>query len=204
MQSSLSNKHSGFTLVELMIAIMIFAIIGIISYRTLSSLVTTKQVVTTTQEKWNGISSTINWLNNAWDRSIPLVVRDENGIIIPAIIGKDKIAGKFDSQLELTLCGYIRDTNYGYSPPRRIGFRFKDNNLYLVTWPALNRIQTTQPQLDLLVDKVADFDLSFLYPDRQWRNTWPQAGMRIDQMPVAMRVVLTMQSGEKIMRQWAN
>ncbi len=38
-------KTTGFTLIELLVAIAIFAIISIISYRTLSSLITTKETM---------------------------------------------------------------------------------------------------------------------------------------------------------------
>lgn len=196
------KKQIGFTLIELMVAILIFAVISIISYRTLASLVTTKQIVTTTQDKWNGIGNAISWLTTACSRAIPLVVRDENGVIIPAVIGKDNISGKFDAQLELTLSGYIRDPIYGSAAPKRLGFRYINNQLFLVTWPALNRVITTQPQVDLLMDQVASFKQAFLYPDKQWRDEWPPRGVSVDKMPYGLKVIIVMQSGEIIMRQW--
>ena len=197
------KKHCGFTLIELMVAILIFAIISIISYRTLASLVTTKQIVTATQDKWSGIGNAVNWLNTSWNRSIPLVIRDENGTVIPAIIGKDKLAGAFDAQLELTLSGYIGDPVYGSTPPKRLGFRFDDGKLFLVTWPVLNRVISTAPQLDLLVDNVSSFQQSFLYPDKQWRNDWPPTGSAVNKMPVGLKVTMVMNSGETIERLWA-
>lgn len=199
---SYSNKRSGFTLVELMVAIIIFAIISIISYRTLSSLVTTKQVVTNTQDKWSGVVNTISLIGNAWSRSIPLVVRDENGTLIPAVIGKDKLERSSDAQLELTLSGYIHDPIFGSIRPRRLGFRFTNGKLYLVTWPVLHRVRTTQPQIDLLMDNVTSFQQSFIYPDKQWRNEWPPAGEPIDTLPVGLKVTIVMKSGETIIRQF--
>lgn len=198
-----SNFKNGFTLIELMVAILIFSIISIISYRTLSSLVATKQIVSSTQEKWSGIGSAVNWLNTSWNHAMPIVVRDENGTLIPAVIGKNKLSGNFDSQLEITLSGYIRDPNYGSTPPKRLGFRFTNGQLFLVTWPVLNRVRTTEPQLDLLMDNIADFVVEFLYPDKIWRDIWPQNNMAIDQMPLGLRIKITMKSGEVIMRQWA-
>ena len=197
-----SNFKKGFTLIELLVAIMIFAVISVISYRTLASLVSTKQIVTNTQEKWSGIGNAVNWLTTAWNRCLPLVVRDQSGNIIPALIGKTKLDGDFDAQLELTLSGFIRDPNYGSTPPKRLGFRFINGQLFLVTWPVLNRVPGTQPQLDLLMNNVAEFKPEFLYPDRQWRDVWPQSGMAIDQMPLGLRVTIEMTTGEIIMRQW--
>lgn len=186
-----------------MVAILIFAIISIISYRTLASLVATKQIVTSTQNKWSGIGNAVSWLNTSWNRSIPLVVRDENGTLIPAIIGKNKLDGAFDAQLEFTLSGYIRDPIYGSTPPKRLGFRFDNGKLYLVTWPVLNRVISTQPQLDLLMDNVSTFQQSFLYPDNQWHDDWPAVGMQLNRMPMGLKVDIVMNSGESIVRQWA-
>jgi general secretion pathway protein J len=198
------NKKSGFTLIELMVAILIFAVISIISYRTLASLVATKQIVTTTQDKWSGFGNAVSWLTTSWNRSIPLVIRDENGNIIPAVIGKDKLNGAFDAQLEMTLSGYIGDPIYGSTPPKRLGFRFDSGKLFLVTWPVLNRVITTQPQLDLLMDNVASFQQSFLYPDKQWRDDWPATGAaQQNLMPQGLRITIIMNSGETIIRQWA-
>lgn len=196
-------KSHGFTLIELMVAIFIFAIIAIISYRTLSSLVSTQQIVTSTQDKWSGIGNAVSWLTSSWNRSIPLVVRDENGSLLPAVLGKDKLSGNFDAQLELTLSGYIRDPIYGSTPPKRLGFRYINGQLFLVTWPVLNRVVTTQPQLDLLMDNVASFQQSFLYPDKQWRDEWPPSNVPIDKMPMGLKVTILMKSGETIIRQWA-
>ena len=194
-------KRSGFTLVELMVAILIFSIISIISYRTLASLVTTKQIVTSTQDKWSGIVNAVSLISSSWTRSIPLTVRDENGNLIPAIIGKDKLDRASDSQLEFTLSGFISDPVFGSIRPRRLGFRFDNGKLFLVTWPVLNRVRTTQPQLDLLMDDVASFQQSFIYPDKTWHDEWPPLGIPIDQLPLGLRITIVTKKGETIMRQ---
>src|SRR6185437_6698128 len=131
-----------------------------------------------------------------------LTVRDENGILIPAIIGKVKLERATDSQLELTLSGSISNPIFGTIRPRRLGFRFDDGKLFLVTWPVLNRVRTTQPQLDLLMDNIASFQQSFIYPDKTWHDEWPPAGIPIDQLPMGLKVTIVTKNGETIMRQF--
>ena len=196
-------KNHGFTLIELLVALVIFAIISIISYRTLSSLITTKETISRVEEKWSGITNGINIISIAWHRVIPLVVRSENGLIIPAVWGKNRLGSNSDAQLEFTVSGSIGDPVYGSTPPRRVGFRFQNNKLYLVIWPVLNRIDTTRPQLDILIENVALMTVNFLYPDQQWRDIWPQPGMNLDQMPLGIKIYIKMQSGEEFIRQWA-
>lgn len=203
MNKTIKHQQKGFTLIELMVAIMIFAIISIISYRAISSLVTTKRVVTDAQEKWGGIARAVNKISGAWDRAIPLAARDENGVLIPAMMGKNKLSGNFDSQIELTVSGYIGDPIYGAMPPKRIGFRFVNGKLYMVTWPFMNRVPGNQPQINLLLENVDTFSAGYYYPDKQWRDTWPLDNSNFTNLPPGFKIYIKMNSGEEINRQWA-
>lgn len=197
------SRNKGFTLIELMVAVMIFAIISIISYKTLSSLITTKEVVTATQNKWGNLAKTISQLSTSVNRAIPLVIRDENGIIQPAILGKAKLSTKYDAQLEFTLSGFIGDQEYGSVPPKRVGFRFVRDTLYLVSWPVLNRAPHTQPELRIILNNIQKFTISYLYPDKSWQDSWPAPGMDYTTFPLAIKIYMKTNSDEEITRQWA-
>ncbi|MDQ5920942.1 MAG: ral secretion pathway protein [Pseudomonadota bacterium] len=201
---SSSGKTLGFTLIELMVAIFIFAIISIMSYRIISSLVTTKQVVTQAQDKWGGIARAVNKISTLWSKAIPLAVRDENGMLVPAVLGKNKLSGNFDAQIEFTTAGFIGDPEYGSVPPRRIGFRYLNGKLYMITWLYMNRALGNQPQVELLLDNVDKFTVEFLYPDKVWRDTWPLDIGNFVVIPPGFRIYIKMKSKEEITRQWAN
>ena len=195
--------YSGFTLIELMIAIMVFAVITMISYRVISSLIKTKEVITAVHNKWGGLSNAIIRLNKSINQVIPLTVLGADGNILSAIQGKFKLENKFDAQLELTESGFIGDQIYGSSPPRRIGYRFADKRLYLVTWPVLNRVINTIPRMDILLENVQSFDVKFLYLDGKWREIWPTNPIDSDKFPTGVRVNIKLMSKEEITRQWA-
>jgi general secretion pathway protein J len=197
------RKKTGFTLIELMIAIMIFAIISVISYRIISALLITKQVVTDSQNKWGSLARAINRISGAIHGAIPLVIRDYNGAIIPATLGRSKLEQKFDAQLEMTVSGRVGDAVYGIFPPKRVGFRFIGGTLYLVSWPVLNRVITTTPRVDVLLRDVSEFTVSFLYPDMQWRDSWPLDVPSVDKLPSGIKINIVMKSGESILRQWS-
>ena len=197
------NKNRGFTLIELMVAIIIFAFISVISYRIVTSLVTTKEVAGKAQAKWGDLSLAMSNFNSSRSRSIPLVARDGQGNILPAVLGKSKLGSLYDSQLEMTVSGYIGNEVQGTSPPKRIGYRFYNGSLYLVTWPVLNRVLQTQPEIDLLVSNVNNFTVQYRYPDQQWRDTWPPDGGDPTVLPSGLKVSLNLKSGESIDRSWA-
>ncbi len=197
------RKYQGFTLIELMVAIMIFAIISIMSYRIISSLLITKQIVTANQAKWGNLAQAINRMNGAISKSIPLPVRDNNGSILSAVIGKNKLTSLYDAQLELTTSGNIGDPIYGSNPPKRIGFRFLNGVLYIISWPVLNRIVNTNPRIDVLLENISTFDVMFLYPDKQWRDTWPLDNGSAQILPAGIKINIILKSKEEITRQWA-
>lgn len=197
------NKNKGFTLIELMVAIMIFSIIAVISYRTLSSLIATKDVVEAAQSKWGGISKTMNQMSVYCNRIVPLTVLDVDGSTLPAVLGRSKLSGNFDSQLEMTTSGFIGDLAYGSTPPKRIGFRYANGRLFLVIWPVLNRVPNTKPDMILLSTQVALFNVKYLYQDRQWYDSWPLSVSDYANLPIAIKMHIKMNSGEEIDRQWA-
>jgi general secretion pathway protein J len=193
----------GFTLIELMVAIIIFAIISTVSYRIITSLVITKEVAGAAQNKWGNLSLTMSNFENSWNRLIPLVARDQDGNILPALQGKPKLTGSYDSQIELSLSGNLGDQVYGVTPPKRVGYRFFNHGLYLVTWPTLNRVLTTQPEIDLLIDRVKIFEVKYLYSDNIWRDSWPPVGGDVTKFPLAIQYQLELETGESIIRSWS-
>jgi general secretion pathway protein J len=193
---------SGFTLIEIMVTVLIFAIISTVSYRIVSSLVKTNQIVEETQNKWGSLSLVSTNIGRSVNRLIPLIVRDNNGRVLPAMYGRTELSGMYDGQLEMTLSGTIGDEVTGVKPPKRVGYRLYKNTLYLVSWPVLNRSASTTPQIDVLLDDVVTFEPQFLYSDGKWYPTWPPEDSRPEVLPSAIRVDLVMKSSESITREW--
>lgn len=199
----MKNKSNGFTLIEIMVSVVIFSIIATISYRVITSLVKTKEIVDETQQKWGDISLMNSNLEMSIHRLIPLTVRDNNGGILPALYGKERLSGVYDAQLEMTLSGYIGDNVLGVKPPKRVGYRFYKDTIYLVTWPVLNRALNSVPEIDVLVGNVENFEVLYLYDNGQWNKQWPPEGGNLDELPVALQIRLGLKSGESEVRTWS-
>jgi general secretion pathway protein J len=200
------KKNRGFTLIEIIIAIIIYSIIATISYRIVTSLIITKQVTDEEQNKWSNLSLLMSHLSNDWNKSIPLSVRDQYGNLLPPLQGKDKLVGMSDAQLEFTVNGYLPN-NLFYNtviPPKRIGYRFYNGAIYLITWPMLNRVQQTRPEITLMMDGIKSFNLEYMYPDQTWKPVWPPlTATESNVMPKSFRLKMVLKTGEEINRQWA-
>jgi general secretion pathway protein J len=194
------KKNDGFTLIELLVAISIFAIIAVIAYETISSLANTKQIIAKNQQKWTGLVNTIDDISLFWHDSIPLMVRDNDGNLEAALVGQQILQNKTDGQLELTVAGYVGNTITGVVPPKRVAFRYKNHQLYLIIWPVLNRAMTTRPDVELLLDNVESFKIQYLYSDRQWHDTWPDNSNDFASLPFGVKIYLKLESGEEVTR----
>lgn len=194
------KKNSGFTLVELLVAVAIFAIISVIAYETIASLANTKQIITKNQQKWTGLVNAIDDISLFWHDSIPLMIRNNDGNLEAALVGQQILQNKTDGQLELTVAGYVGNIISGSVPPKRVGFRYQNHKLYLIIWPVLNRAMTTRPEVEMLLDNVDDFKIQYLYSDRQWHDTWPDNSSDFANMPFGLKVYLKLASGEEVTR----
>lgn len=197
------KPSTGFTLIELMVAAIILAIISVVSYRLISSLVITKEVANSAQEKWGDLSLIVSRFGDDLKRLIPLTIRDQNGNMLPALLGKARLIDKYDAQLEWSISGSIGDEVYGTSPPKRVGYRFDNGAVYRVYWTQLNRVQSSKPEIVLLVKNVKNFAVEYQYQDKQWRDYWPNKNSNnLMQLPNAIRITLELDSGELIQRNW--
>ena len=70
----------------------------------------------------------------------------------------------------------------------------------MVTWPVLNRVLTTVPQIDLLIDNVQTFSVLYLYQDKQWHDSWPPEGGDPTVLPRAVKLQYQLKSGESVER----
>lgn len=194
----------GFTLIELMVAITIFAIITTISYRTISSLIITKERLTNAQKKWGSVVNAVSLISDSLNKIIPLTIRGNSGELLPALIGLEKLNSKNDSQLEFTISGYIKDQVIGTIPPKRIGFRFVQGDLYIVFWPVLNRAPLTVPSAELVLSNIKEFKIEYYGNDKKWYLNWPmQNTQSISILPKGIRLYMRLDSGEEITRVWA-
>ena len=200
----LKFKNAGFTLIELLVAIFIFAIISVISYRTISAIIKTQQVINTTQNKWGSIAATLNQFDYNWNSVIPLAIRDQSGTLVPAVIVQPNINTNFDAQLWFTRSGSIGDAQYGVTSPKRIGFRYLNGTLYLLIWPYMNSLSDTSPQVTVLLTNIDIFTVSVLLPNQQWADTWPQTPTDFTNIPRGLQIYIKLKSGEEMTRQWAH
>lgn len=173
--------ESGFTLLELLIAIAIFSIIVSFVYASLNTVLNSKQRNDEYLAWLAKLQLGLNLMERDIEQSVNRPIRNEFGDTQGAMIS-GSISGLL---LELTRGGHANPMLLPRSDLQRVGYQLDEEKLYRLTWPALDRAQETEPRRQLLFDGVKDVDLTFFDQGMERRDQWPPSTNLGNDQPVA-------------------
>jgi len=161
--------ESGFTLLELLIAITIFSIIVSFVYAGLNAVLDSKQRTDKHLAWLAQLQLGMNLMQRDIEESVERPIRNEYGDS-QAAMTSDGFSGLL---LELTRGGYANPMKLPRSDLQRVGYQLEEEKLYRLTWPTLDRAQNSEPRRQLLFDGVKEFDLVFFDQAMERHTRWP-------------------------------
>jgi general secretion pathway protein J len=164
------RRAAGFTLLELLVALAIFAVLATIAYGALNSVLTARRAVEAKGERLAALQTALMVMERDVEQAVPREVRDEFGDRQPALIG----GGTGTAVLALTRDGWRNPLGLARSNLQRVAYAFNDGRLLRASWSILDRAPDSQPYSEVLLDKVTAVDVRFLGADGQWSGYWPQ------------------------------
>ncbi len=192
------KRAQGFTLLEVLIAVVIFALLGLVGYSGLDAVLKARARLDDENRQWRSIA--LFWVRLERDLSafVERPVRVRGSLPQAAFLGETTAIGEFAAQLELTRLGA---EDAGNSPPERVAYRLRNGKVEWLLWPALDSAPRSMPDIAVLLEHVAS--LEFSYRDRAglWNLRWPLSSDTGH--PTAVKVQLKLESGEAITRLYA-
>jgi len=190
-----SAKHyAGFTLLELLIAISILALLSVLGYRALSALTDSEVRLTEEATRWRTLDQLFTRLESDMRMAQPRAIRAPNGSE-PAWLGTTDPSGNADVRFSRA------GTEFSVEPDsagQRLAYRFRNGTVEVVYSPYLDIGPATPSTAYVLADGITSFHVSYLDPAGEWRDSWP---IRSDTpLPRAVRVQLGLAAGEIIER----
>lgn len=174
------SRTSGFTLLELLIAMAIFAIMAVMAYGGLHAVLDTVESTSARAERYRQLQRTLALLQEDLMQAQPRSVRDGLGDTEAAMRGG---LGEEVLSLTRTVPEWIEQD--GRSRLQRVSYRFRDGRLQRWLWPLPDRTQASQPLIRNLVSAEA---IQLRFYDNAWTSYWPVSG---SVLPKAVEIVLT-------------
>jgi len=159
----------GFTLLELLIAIAIFAILGLATYRMLDSVLSTDAATRSHEQQLRELVRAMA----AFERDVLQVavrpIRDPFGDPQPALRSEPSDA----SALELTRAGWRNPLGQPRAELQRVRWQLSGEQWQRRYWRVLDQAQDSQPQVQQALDGVQALSLRYLDDEGQWHADWP-------------------------------
>ncbi|MCG6965048.1 MAG: type II secretion system minor pseudopilin GspJ [Chromatiaceae bacterium] len=173
------------TLLEVLVAVAILAVVSVMAYGGLRAVLDADEVTAQRAADLTDLQRAFTLLGNDLAQLVSRPVRDAYGDSRPALDGTRP------AYLEWTRGGWRNPAGQARSTLQRVAYRLEDGSLIRDSWYVLDRAQDTQPETSVLLTGLTDLRFMMLAQDRQWHDSWPiaEAG-GAPTLPIAVDVTL--------------
>lgn len=156
LKNSTHKKHSGFTLLELMVAISIFAIISLLAMGGLSQVLDTQAHTEKKMQSLTQFQMFFTIMSRELQQLSLRPIRDEYGAVIGSLNSEtsEGIAG-----IEFTHQG--RFTLGNSTSLQRVAYYLEDHQLIKKIWPVLDRVEDSQAIKRVVLKEIDELNFSF-------------------------------------------
>ncbi|MGA9422907.1 MAG: type II secretion system minor pseudopilin GspJ [Rhodanobacteraceae bacterium] len=173
----------GFSLIELLIALAVFAAMAAAAYGGLAQIARTRTALAVEQDRFAAIGRAVSDMERDLAQTVARPVRGNYGAEQPALVGTA-------THVELTRLGFANPRAEARSNLERAIYAYDDHKLQRGRYAALDRAPDAAPDTRVLLDQVADLHLRYLGGDNHWREVWPPPdlanGDPLTSLPVAV------------------
>ena len=163
---------AGFTLLELLIAIALFALLGLGTYRMLEAVLRSDEAVRAQERILRDISRAVWAVERDLQQAAPRPIRDGYGDEQNAFIGQ--VPGLEEgAAFELTRSGWRNPTGLQRANLQRVRWRLADDQLERLYWVVLDRDIDSEPRFQKVLDGVLELRLRYMNDEREWHEEWP-------------------------------
>lgn len=199
----LARRHtSGFTLLEVLIAVAIFVVVGALAMGGYNELVKQSEIVAKSNTRTRAVQNAVQRITQDFATLEPRPVREPLGESFQPALRAD---ARNEQLVDLTHSGWSNPAGVPRSTLQRVTYRLdEDRRLYRDYWYVLDRTLSAEPASALLIDKVETFKLRFMDANRRWHEQWPPLGYSAPDVmrlrPIAVEITLELEDWGEIKR----
>jgi general secretion pathway protein J len=196
-----TSSDKGFTLLELLVAVAIFALLGVGSYRLLATTIATRDAAQKHDAALMQLQKAMTTLNRDISQAIGRPVRNEYGDAVAALILKN-------NSLDLTRTGWPNPLQQARSQLQRIHYELNaKGELVRLSWSQLDRERGAKPQQSILLKNIDTMQIKVYSANGGLVQEWPafqsQAtnnATALSELPRAIEIVVNVKPWGEIRR----
>jgi general secretion pathway protein J len=169
----------GYTLIEVLISVSVFAVLSGSVYLTLSAMADAASIQRERSQALADLQLTVARLDADLRQLVTRPVRLSAGTLAPALNGADRA-------LEGTRAGWGNLSQQSRSQLQRFSWRQVGADLQRQYFLVTDGYSQTSAQVETVIQGVQAFELEYRGPDGQWLDQWPAAD-GIEALPAAVR-----------------
>ena len=163
------RSQNGFTLMEILVALFIFAIVGMISAQLLSRTLDAYEVLEDRGDRLAQIHRAMFVVQRDMLQYQDRAVRTASGDSFPALMIGD------EGSLEMTRGGWRNPLQRPRSDLQRVAYRLQGDDLVRAYWPVLDRLGGEEPLTQTILKDVGDLEFFVIDEQGDEHKTWPPA-----------------------------
>lgn len=183
-----TRNQSGFTLLEVIIAVGIFAVLSALAYGGLNSIMNTSHHTREASQELQALQLAMSIMQQDLSQVTFRPVTNEFGEQDPALHTPEDL----ETLLSFTRRGWKNPAKQTRSSLQRVSYRLEDNELIRRYWFHLDRAPNIEPRQVSMLTEVLEVKLRFLDSNDQWQEIWPTLSMTKKPVPLPKAVELTL------------
>jgi general secretion pathway protein J len=202
MRGILPDRARGFTLLELLVSIAIFAILGTLALSGYTELQQQSEYAEQRLARTREVQRAVQLIVQDLSQIEPRPVREGLGDVrVPAVAA----GGSVDYPMQFTRAGWSNTAGLARPTLQRVGYRVDGEGLWRDHWPTLDRTMSVEPVRQRLLSGVRAVRFRFMTPERAWVEGWPASegapAANAERLrPAAVEVVLELEDWGEIRR----
>jgi general secretion pathway protein J len=178
-----ARRSAGFTLMELLVAVAIFAVVGALAMTGFTQLQRQSEYAARRLDRTREVQRAMQMLALDLEQVEPRPIREPLGETrLPAL----SVAVAAQYVLQLTRAGWSNTAGLQRPTLQRVGYRLDNQDLWRDHWPTLDRTMSVEPVKEKLLTGVRSVTFRVMDGSRNWLDHWPET-QAVDQASVRLR-----------------
>jgi general secretion pathway protein J len=197
------SRARGFTLLEVLVAVAIFAIVGVLAFSGYGEITRQAERLSASTARTRAIQTAMHRIVQDFASLEPRPIREPLGDNVqPALLAD----ARNEQLAEFTHSGWSNPAGVPRSTLQRVAYTLEDGKLTRNYWVTLDRTLNTEPVRIVLLDRVKSVNLRFMTNNHRFTDQWPAlAGGPVGPnaaraLPLAVEITVELEDWGKIIR----